>query len=280
MKYIVMKKIREILIKTDKLIILAGAGFSADSGLPVFRSNNGFWDNYPQLNGKEFTQVSSPEMLYENEDLFQGFYIHRKNLYDSTNPHIGYKKLLDFINENNIDYFVLTTNVDEHFEKAGYSKDKIYEVHGSINHWQCGKYSCDSPIFPINEKIEVDNNLVPEHKVYCPKCESIARPNILMFGDFEFKSDRTDIQAKLFNQWYYNIFRHDDLNVTVLEFGAGQSVGRLRMQHSSILMDIPDAIGIRINTDPEEINLIRRNNMMLETKSSLEFINELCFYKP
>ncbi len=275
-----MKEIRKIISNADKLLILAGAGFSADSGLPVFRSNNGFWDNYPQLQGKEFTQVSSPDMLYENEDLFQGFYLHRKNLYESTEPHIGYKKLLDFIHKNNIDYYVVTTNVDEHFEKAGYDPNKIYSLHGSIDHWQCSKYSCDSEIFKLDRNIEVDQNLIPKNKIYCPKCESIARPNILMFNDFEFNSDRIDEKGRRYRSWYYDIFRKDGINVTVLEFGAGSAINTLRVMHNTILMEIPEANGIRINHDYTEKNIMRRNNMMLEVKSSIEFINELCFYTP
>lgn len=58
-------------------------------------------------------------------------------MYRKINPHKGFNILLDFDRKYNKEVFALTSNVDGHFQKAGYRADKIYEVHGSIHYLQC-----------------------------------------------------------------------------------------------------------------------------------------------
>lgn len=81
--------------------------------------------------------------------------------------------------------------MDNHFQKAGFAKDRILECHGSIFHWQCNScyeiFEAPKSNIPINlDKCEV--NQLPE----CFNCHRPVRPNILMFGDYDWISDRTD----------------------------------------------------------------------------------------
>ena len=92
---------------------------SVDSGLPDFRSKNGFWRAYPpaQQVGLSFASVSNPQ-TFEN-DIYKawGFFGHRYQLYASHVPHRGYAILRKLIGDR--PHFVFTSNVDGHFERSG-----------------------------------------------------------------------------------------------------------------------------------------------------------------
>ena len=95
------------------------------------------------------------------------------------------------LNANDKNYFVLTSNVDGLFLKAGYDSGLVHEVHGVVRKFQCS-IPCKRVVWePNNYKFNIDyttmqvNNNLPT----CPHCKAIARPNIFMFDD----SDKTYI---------------------------------------------------------------------------------------
>lgn len=275
-----MKDIRKKIYNADAVLILAGAGFSADSGLPTFRGTEGFWNAYPPLRGRAFSQVSSPDMQFSSPQLFQGFYLHRLKMYRETAPHAGYRKLLGFLDAIGKDHFVVTTNVDGHFLSSGFDKSKVYEIHGSIHSWQCSRYTCEAAVFdaPDSTEFTVSENLIPSREIKCPTCGESARPNILMFNDFEFSGERIDEQEKRFRAWRASI-EFGNKNVVVLEIGAGKGVPTLRYLHNSFLASSSNNIGFRVNTDPEESFVHRPANQYLINKTGLEFLLELAIIR-
>jgi len=181
------------------LVILAGAGMGVDSGLPDFRGPEGFWKAYPPLKAKglTFPEVSTP-LWFENDPEFAwGFFGHRLNLYRRTEPHAGFAQLLRAANEKPYGYFVVTSNVDGHFQKAGFDPERVCEVHGSINRMQCTS-GC-SKIWDTNFQIDIDEiTLRAKHPLpTCRRCKSLARPNILMFNDYSFIPTETTRQVCL-----------------------------------------------------------------------------------
>ncbi len=211
---------KEIILKADAILISAGAGMGVDSGLPDFRGRDGFWRAYPMAKelGLSFEELANPRWFKDDPNLAWKFYGHRLLLYRDTTPHDGFYKLLELANSKKYGYFVFTSNVDGQFQKAGFDSDKIVEVHGSIHHLQCVNRCCDDIWSAKNENL----NSHPK----CPKCNSLARPNILMFGDWEWIENRTHYQYQKLNQWLHDI---DKSNLAILEFGAGHSVPTVRM---------------------------------------------------
>ena len=125
--------------EADGLLITAGAGMGVDSGLPDFRSSEGFWNAYPAL-GKlniDFQHIACPQAFIEDPTLAWGFYGHRLNLYRRTAPHDGFRILREIAEKLPNGAFVATSNVDGQFQKAGFSEQRIYEVHGSIHRMRC-----------------------------------------------------------------------------------------------------------------------------------------------
>lgn len=213
--------------KAKALVITAGAGMGVDSGLPDFRGDKGFWNAYPMYErlGISFVEAANPVHFAMDPAFGWGFYGHRASLYRDTSPHAGFQLLLEWIKSFGLDYFVATSNVDGHFQKAGFAEEKIYEVHGSIHHMQC-LTPCSDAIWQNDESVPVDySTMRAQHIPKCPHCGAVARPNILMFGDFSWLSERTDLQGANFRRFLHN---HRDDKLAVIEIGAGTAVPTIR----------------------------------------------------
>lgn len=222
-----MSTINTLLATADSLLFTAGAGMGVDSGLPDFRGNAGMWQAYPALGQAkmDFTAIANPKAFANNPRLAWGFYGHRLKLYREITPHAGFYRLLKIADKLNLPYFVFTSNVDGQFNKAGFNSQKIYECHGSIHHLQCTN--------PCSDRIWTADDLIPlidsEYCEWlgdlptCPYCGSLARPNILMFGDGLWIGRRTNEQEKRLHQ-FLNMHK----NPVVIEIGAGLAVPTVR----------------------------------------------------
>ncbi len=234
------------IIKNAKAIVVtAGAGMGVDSGLPDFRGDKGFWNAYPMYErlGLNFIEAANPIHFAMDPAFGWGFYGHRANLYRDTEPHPGFKIILEWVSHLNLDYFVATSNVDGHFQRAGFAEDKVYEVHGSILYMQC-LTPCVDEIWKNDETIPVDpDTMRAQHIPRCHHCTAVARPNILMFGDFSWISERSDRQSYRFNHFLYE---HRDDNLAVIEIGAGTGVPTIRRM-SEHIGDQRNVTVIRIN---------------------------------
>ena len=134
------QRIAKSIRKNSAVLVTAGAGIGIDSGLPDFRGKEGLWKAYPYFKdvNMSFSDAANPNFFSARPQHFWFFYGHRYNSYQEHSPHKGFKILLEICSEfKNDDYFVYTSNVDGHFQKAGFPESKIIECHGSINHYQC-----------------------------------------------------------------------------------------------------------------------------------------------
>ena len=203
---------------------------------------------YQRLN-LSFVQAANPEH-FERDPLFGwGFYGHRTNLYRGTVPHRGFAVLQQWIEKFGLDHFVVTSNVDGQFQKAGFAEERILEVHGSIHHLQCS-VPCNHHIWPNHAEFKIDESTMraasaPE----CPRCKRVARPNILMFGDYSWLHQRTSSQEDNFDQ-----FLQENRNGTlvIIEMGAGSAIPTIR-NLSERLGQLPISKVIRIN--PREAHI-------------------------
>ncbi len=217
----------DIIRSAEALVITAGAGMGVDSGLPDFRGNQGFWNAYPMYErlGLSFVQAANPQHFDDDPQFGWGFYGHRTNLYRATVPHHGFTLLRDWIKEFDLDYFIVTSNVDGQFQKAGFSEERIYEVHGSIHHLQC-TVPCQRHIWPNDAEYVIDESTMRAVEVpKCPKCHRVARPNILMFGDYAWVSKRSALQDETFDEFLHD---HQSEKMVVIEMGAGTAIPTIR----------------------------------------------------
>lgn len=106
----------------EKLIVLSGAGMSAESGIQTFRDTGGLWDKYP------VEQVATPEGYQRNPELVLQFYNERRKQLSTVEPNQGHRLLAEL--EEFYDVTVITQNVDNLHERAGSSK--VIHLHGEL----------------------------------------------------------------------------------------------------------------------------------------------------
>jgi NAD-dependent SIR2 family protein deacetylase len=238
----------KLLRSADGLLITAGAGMGIDSGLPDFRGNEGFWNAYPALGqrGLKFTEIASGAGFNEHPQLSWGFYGHRLKLYRETMPHAGFAILQELAAALPHGAFVFTSNVDGQFQKAGFPASQVKECHGSIHYLQCSA-NCNNRIWPaegFDPQVDEGQCLLRSPLPRCPDCAQVARPNILMFNDWNWNSAQTDMQTELLRMWLRRVE-----SLVILELGAGTVLPTVRR-----FGEAQEAPLIRINPREDQIS--------------------------
>jgi len=221
----------EAIARADALLVTAGAGMGVDSGLPDFRGDQGFWRAYPpyQRLGLSFVDLANPRWFDEDAALAWGFYGHRLNLYRATTPHDGYARLRTWTAGRAQGGYVLTSNVDGQFQRAGFDPGRIVECHGTIDVWQC-QGDCGVGLFdaPVAE-LAVDPRTFRASAPLptCVRCGGAVRPNVLMFGDGAWDETRTMAQQRGLERWLVALGA-SRARLTIVECGAGTAVPTIR----------------------------------------------------
>ncbi len=146
-----------------KLVILTGAGMSAESGIKTFRDSGGLWEEY------KVEEVASIEAWYRNPDMVQRFYNERRRQLESAVPNPGHAGLVQL--ESDFDVHIITQNVDNLHERAG--STKILHLHGMLT--QARSSSNHDQIIDIGYR-----DILPGEKA---ADGSPLRPNIVWFGE-------------------------------------------------------------------------------------------------
>ena len=235
------------IAEAEAMLITAGAGMGVDSGLPDFRGNQGFWEAYPPLKdlGISFVEMANPGWFERDPTLAWGFYGHRLNLYRNTNPHDGFALLRSWGQTKARGCFVFTSNVDGHFQRSGFDDDQVLECHGSIEHLQCVRPCCQKiwPAESLEVAVDPETFRAAEPLPSCPGCGAVARPNVLMFGDWSWIANRSHAQEGFFESWNHTT---RSSRRVVVELGAGTAVPTVRYTSENAARQ-PQTTLIRIN---------------------------------
>lgn len=262
-----------LLDQADALLIAAGAGIGVDSGLPDFRGRAGFWNAYPALARAQidFHRIASPAAFEAQPTLAWGFYGHRLNLYRRTTPHTGFAVLKHWGEKIAHGCAVFTSNVDGQFQKAGFDPALIHECHGSIHHLQCQApcsddiWSADGFMPDVDEHACRLRNAPP----VCPRCGGLARPNVLMFGDWGWIEAREQAQAARLERWLSSVSRP-----VVIEIGAGTAIPSVRYFSQRVVQQFGGRL-VRINPREPEVRGSHDVGLALGAVEGLNAIAEL-----
>src|SRR6478736_9853031 len=124
-----------------KLIVLTGAGISAESGLKTFRDSDGLWEGY------DVNEVATPRGWRKNPALVLDFYnMRRRNVRDAI-PNAAHRGLREL--ENYFDVQIVTQNIDDLHERAGSSR--VLHLHGEI--FKMRSELDETLVFPIQDDI-------------------------------------------------------------------------------------------------------------------------------
>lgn len=154
-----------------KVVILSGAGISAESGLSTFRSEDGLWE------GHEVTQVSTKEALANNRSAVIKFYDQRRIELEDKQPNHAHQVIAQLKHKYPKDIAVITQNIDDLFEKAGLSADEVMHLHGFAREVRC----------PHCDHIEDIGYKALGYSRFNGKCSKCSydklRPNVVLFHE-------------------------------------------------------------------------------------------------
>jgi len=152
------------LRQAQEVVVLTGAGISAESGVPTFRGDDGIWQHY------RATDLATPEAFARDPELVWAFYNWRRELISRVEENRAHRALV--VLEQTVPGFTLVTqNVDGLHRRAG-SKNLI-EVHGNLWRVQCTECA------RISVDMSVDMGVLPK----CKDCGGLLRPDVVWFGE-------------------------------------------------------------------------------------------------
>lgn len=145
-----------------KLVVLSGAGISAESGISTFRDANGLWE------GHDVMEVASPQGWHKNPELVLDFYNQRRAQLHTVEPNLGHKTLAEL--ENHFDVQIITQNVDNLHERAGSSN--VLHLHGEL--FKVRSIQNEDEIYNWTKDLNIGDTNDKGHQL---------RPHIVWFGE-------------------------------------------------------------------------------------------------
>lgn len=218
-----IKKLKNEIEKADAIVIGAGAGLSTSAGLEY--GGKRFLDNFSDFASKYGLKDMYSAGFYNFETLEEYWAYWSRHIWLNRyefNVEKPYTDLLLLIKDK--DYFVLTTNVDHCFQKAGFDKKRLFYTQGDYGLWQCSKPCCQVTYYnelQVKEMISKQRNMkIPTDLVpYCMHCGSPMTMNLRI--DETFVQD--DGWYKAFNRYNDFLKRHENLHILFLELGVGNN---------------------------------------------------------
>jgi NAD-dependent deacetylase len=156
-----------------RIVILTGAGLSAESGVPTFRDKGGIWAKY------DYRDVATPEGFARNPEKVHEFYNMRRRAHAGIRPNAAHEALARLEREHDGEVWVVTQNVDALHEQAG-SRNLIH-MHGELFRALCTACGESSP---WSEDISIATP--------CPRCAEVGgmRPDVVWFGEMPYHMER------------------------------------------------------------------------------------------
>jgi len=148
-----------------RVLVITGAGVSAESGIPTFRGKDGYWRNLDPI------KLATPEAFALDPELVWQWYRERRHRISDVQPNAAHEAIVNLAHCAD-EFLLVTQNVDDLHERSGLAKAEMVQIHGDIFVTKCSR--CD-----FEQKQEQNQNGVPK----CTKCGSLVRPGVIWFGE-------------------------------------------------------------------------------------------------
>ncbi len=159
----------QTLRQTQCLVVLTGAGISAESGIPTFREAlTGLWAQYDP------EELATPQAFQTNPELVWEWYQWRQEIVRRAVPNPGHNALAEMerrLTTRGAKFALITQNVDGLHQRAG--SQRIIELHGNLNRSKCSRCGTLFESNPGSNK----------QRSRCPHCEGLLRPDVVWFGE-------------------------------------------------------------------------------------------------
>lgn len=181
----VRASLRTALAGGGNVVVLTGAGISAESGVPTFRGPEGYWTvgsrNYqPEALATAAAFARMPREIWR-------WYLWRRSVCRAAAPNAGHLALVELATRLGRRFTLVTQNVDGLHLRAGSPLASTLQIHGNIDFMRCAR-RCDTRLTPIPTAIPAksrDDALADDElaQLVCPRCAGPARPHVLWFDE-------------------------------------------------------------------------------------------------
>lgn len=148
-----------------RVLVLSGAGVSAESGIPTFRGKNGYWRNLDPA------KLATPEAFARDPKLVWEWYRERRQRIRNAQPNAAHEAVAKLAQHAD-EFLLVTQNVDDLHARAGFPKEKMVQIHGDIFITRCSQ--CHFSRSDYEHEIDLPK---------CPECNVLMRPGVVWFGE-------------------------------------------------------------------------------------------------
>ena len=169
--------------RSGPVVVLTGAGISAESGIPTFRGQEGYWtvgarEYHPQELATFDAYARMPLEVW-------AWYLYRRGVCRAARPNPAHEALVRLEGALGDRFALVTQNVDGLHRRAGHAR--LFEIHGDIDLARCGR-DCTPARWPLGEDVPAlaRGEAVPDEvaaRLVCPRCGALARPHVLWFDE-------------------------------------------------------------------------------------------------
>lgn len=163
-----------------RVLVITGAGVSAESGIPTFRGKDGYWRNLDPA------KLATPEAFARDPQLVWDWYRERRQRIRNAQPNAAHAAIAK-LSQHAGDFLLVTQNVDDLHARAGLSKEKMVQIHGDIFVTKCSR--CDfrrrdyEQEHPPSSNYGAPGEHEDENIPKCPRCDALMRPGVVWFGE-------------------------------------------------------------------------------------------------
>jgi NAD-dependent deacetylase len=151
-----------------RVLVITGAGVSAESGIPTFRGKDGYWRKMDPI------KLATPEAFARDPELVWQWYRERRQRICTAQPNAAHEAIAKLAQRAD-EFLLVTQNVDDLHERAGLTKAEIVQIHGDIFVTRCSR--CD---FEHEQKHGHEHDPALQR---CPRCDALVRPGVVWFGE-------------------------------------------------------------------------------------------------
>jgi NAD-dependent deacetylase len=153
-------------VRDRRVLVITGAGVSAESGIPTFRGKDGYWRNLDPA------KLATPEAFARDPKLVWEWYRERRQRIRNAQPNAAHKAIAQLAQQAD-EFLLVTQNVDDLHARAGVANEKMVQIHGDIFVTRCSR--CD-----FSRHDHEQDYIDPPR---CQRCEGLMRPGVVWFGE-------------------------------------------------------------------------------------------------
>jgi NAD-dependent deacetylase len=172
-----------------RVLVLTGAGVSAESGIPTFRGKDGYWRNLDP------TKLATPEAFARDPQLVWDWYRERRERIRNAQPNAAHETIARLAQRTD-EFLLVTQNVDDLHARAGTPAQKMVRIHGDIFVTRCSRCEFErheyeqehedegqDAAYGVREHVRAFKAASCRRTPKCPDCHALLRPGVVWFGE-------------------------------------------------------------------------------------------------